>query len=81
MKAMILAAGRGARMRPLTDDVPKPLLTVGEKPLIVHLLNALVDMGINDVVINVHHLGEKIQQALGNGSDYGINIHYSVESE
>lgn len=81
MKAMILAAGRGARMRPLTDDVPKPLLTVGEKPLIVHLLNALVDMGINDVVINVHHLGEKIQQALGDGSDYGINIHYSVESE
>lgn len=81
MKAMILAAGRGARMRPLTDNIPKPLLTIGEKPLIVHLLNSLVDMGISDVVINVCHLGEKIQLALGDGSDYGIKIHYSVESE
>lgn len=81
MNAMILAAGRGERMRPLTDTVPKPLLEVKGKPLIAYHLEALKKAGIDSVVINVAWLGEKIQQALGNGSNYGVQIKYSVESE
>lgn len=81
MKAMILAAGHGARMLPLTSYTPKALLTVAGKPLIVHLLESLANAGIMDVIINTHHLGEKIQWALGNGHDYGVNITYSVEEE
>ncbi len=80
MKAMILAAGLGTRMSPLTDTTPKPLLKVGGKALIEwHLLN-LVDAGIRDIVINHFHLGEKIEQALGDGSKYAARISYSRES-
>lgn len=79
MKAMIFAAGRGERMRPLTDTCPKPLLTVRGRPLIVwHLLN-LVRAGITDVVINHAHLGQMIEDALGNGSQFGARITYSPE--
>ena len=79
MKAMILAAGRGERMRPLTDTTPKPLLKAGEKPLIVyHLLN-FAKAGIRDIVINTSYLGEQIQRELGDGSRYGVHIQYSVE--
>lgn len=81
MKAMILAAGRGERMRPLTDHLPKPLLTVAGKPLIVHHIERLAAIGISDIVINIAYLGEKIRQALGDGSQWKVNIHYSVESE
>ena len=77
---MILAAGRGERLRPLTDDVPKALLEVASQPLIVHHLMALASAGIERVVINVAHLAEKIQQALGNGNRYGVTIEYSHET-
>ena len=76
---MILAAGRGNRMRPLTDHTPKPLLEVGGKPLIVWHLENLSRAGIQEVVINHAHLGEQIEKRLGNGSDWGLSITYSAE--
>ncbi len=79
MKAMILAAGRGERMRPLTDHLPKPLLAVGGIPLIGHHLKALANAGIHDIVINHAWLGHLIEQQLGNGEDYDVNIRYSAE--
>lgn len=81
MRAMILAAGRGERMRPLTDHTPKPLLSVGGRPLIVHHIMRLVAAGIRDIVINHAWLGEQIEQALGDGSRWGARIHYSPEGE
>lgn len=78
-KAMILAAGRGERMRPLTDHTPKPLLPVSGRPLIEYHLRALAAAGVRDVVINHAHLGERIEQALGDGSRFGVRIHYSPE--
>lgn len=80
MRAMILAAGRGERMRPLTDRIPKPLLPVAGKPLIEYHIEALVRAGILDLVINHAHLGEQIEQALGDGSRWGVRIRYSPES-
>jgi len=79
MKAMILAAGRGERMRPLTDHTPKPLLQVGSLRLIEHHLLALARAGMTDVIINHAHLGAQIEAFLGNGSRYGVSIHYSPE--
>ena len=81
MTAMILAAGRGERMRPLTDVLPKPLLEVQGKPLIVWHLEKLKSAGFKDIVINIAHLGYKIPKFLGNGEDYGLNISYSDEQE
>jgi len=81
MKAMILAAGRGERMRPLTDTLPKPLLEVGGKPLILWHIEKLVKSGFKTIVINIAHLGFKIPELLGDGSKYGINISYSDEQE
>lgn len=79
MKAMILAAGRGERMRPLTLARPKPLLEAGGLPLIVHHLHALAASGLTDVVINVSWLGDQIRAALGDGSAYGVRLQYSDE--
>jgi N-acetyl-alpha-D-muramate 1-phosphate uridylyltransferase len=79
MKAMILAAGRGERMRPLTDHTPKPLLKVGGKPLIVWHLERLAKAGFKEVVINHAHLGKQIEQVLGDGSKWGLSIQYSPE--
>ena len=79
MKAMILAAGLGNRMRPLTDILPKPLLEVKGKALIVWHLEKLARNGFKDVVINIAHLGFKIPEYLGDGSKYGLNIVYSDE--
>ncbi|MWJ29254.1 nucleotidyltransferase family protein [Halomonas sediminis] len=81
MKAMILAAGLGKRMRPLTDHCPKPLLPVAGKPLIVHHLEHLARKGVNEVVINVSYRGEQIIQALGDGERYGVSIAWSYERE
>jgi len=78
---MILAAGRGERMRPLTDHTPKPLLLVGGKPLIVWHLERLAQAGFCDIVINHAHLGAQIEQALGDGSRFGVRIQYSAEGE
>jgi MurNAc alpha-1-phosphate uridylyltransferase len=76
---MLLAAGRGERMRPLTDHKPKPLLEVGGKPLIVWHIENLVRAGICELVINHAHLGAQIQKALGDGSQFGAHIQYSPE--
>ncbi|MDD5405068.1 MAG: nucleotidyltransferase family protein [Sulfuricella sp.] len=81
MKAMILAAGRGERMRPLTDTIPKPLLQVGGKPLIVWHVENLARAGIRDIIINHAHLGARIEAFLGDGSQLGARIHYSPEPE
>lgn len=81
MKAIILSAGRGERMRPLTDTTPKALLRVGEKALIEYHLEALAAAGITDVVINLAWLGEQISASLGNGSRYGLAIEYSNEGQ
>lgn len=79
MKAMILAAGRGERMRPLTDHTPKPLLRVGGKTLIEYHLESLACAGVCDIVINHAHLGGQVEDFLGSGSRWGVRIHYSPE--
>lgn len=79
MKAMILCAGRGERMRPLTDTLPKPLLEVRGKPLVVWHLERLAKCGFKEIIINIAHLGYKIPEVLGDGSRYGLNISYSDE--
>lgn len=76
---MILAAGRGERMRPLTDSVPKPLLRVAGKPLIEYHLEALAAGGVREVVINLAWKGEQLRQALGTGERFGLTLHYSDE--
>lgn len=81
MKAMILAAGLGTRMRPLTDKTPKPLLKVGGMPLIVWHIERLAHDDFTDIVINIAHLGYQIPEALGDGSEWGVNITYSDEQE
>ncbi len=80
MIAMLLAAGRGERMRPLTDHTPKPLLQAGGKPLIVWHIENLARAGICDIVINYAHLGMQIENILGDGSRYGVCIRYSPEN-
>jgi MurNAc alpha-1-phosphate uridylyltransferase len=79
MKAMILAAGRGERMRPLTDHCPKPLLAVGGKPLIVRHIERLAAAGLTHLVINHAHLGHMLEAALGDGSAFGVHIRWSPE--
>ncbi|KQT41685.1 MULTISPECIES: N-acetylmuramate alpha-1-phosphate uridylyltransferase MurU [unclassified Methylophilus] len=79
MRAMILAAGRGARMRPLTDHTPKPLLEVGGKPLIVWHIERLAQAGITELVINHAYLGQQIEDRLGDGTQWHVYIQYSAE--
>jgi N-acetyl-alpha-D-muramate 1-phosphate uridylyltransferase len=79
MRAMILAAGRGARMRPLTDHTPKPLLEVGGKPLIVWHIERLAQAGITELVINHAYLGQQIEDRLGDGTQWHVHIQYSAE--
>ncbi|GGD36523.1 N-acetylmuramate alpha-1-phosphate uridylyltransferase MurU [Pseudoxanthomonas indica] len=81
MKALIFAAGLGERMRPLTDATPKPLLTAGGKPLIVWHLEKLAASGVSEVVINTSWLADQFPQRLGDGSQWGLNLHYSYEGE
>ncbi len=80
-RAVILAAGRGERMRPLTDATPKPLLAVGGKPIIAWQIERLAAGGFRDLVVNHSHLGSRIEQALGDGSRYGVRIRYSHEPQ
>ena len=79
MRAMILAAGRGKRLRPHTDTLPKPLLPVRGKPLIEYHLEALAAAGFREIVINRGHLGERLPEALGDGARWGVTIRWSVE--
>ena len=81
MKAMILAAGRGERMRPLTDDTPKPLLRIGGQTLIEHHVHALAQAGITELVINHAYLGDQLVRALGDGNAYGVSITWSPEPD
>ena len=81
MRAMILAAGRGERMRPLTDKTPKPLIPVADKPLIEYHLEKIANFGIRSVVINTAWLGELIPKHLGSGERWGVSIEYSSESQ
>lgn len=78
---MILAAGFGTRLRPLTDNIPKPLLPIGDRPLIHYHLALLKKYGMTDIVINVHYHAEKIMQDLGDGARFGVHITYSQEPE
>jgi MurNAc alpha-1-phosphate uridylyltransferase len=80
MKAMILAAGRGERMRPMTDTIPKPLLRIGGQTMIERHVHALARAGITELVINHAWLGEQIEKALGDGHAYGVSIRYSAET-
>ncbi|GFE86142.1 N-acetylmuramate alpha-1-phosphate uridylyltransferase MurU [Steroidobacter agaridevorans] len=81
MRAMILAAGRGERMRPLTDRTPKPLLTVAGKPMIQYHIEALAAAGMREIVINLAWLGQQIRAAIGDGSQFGVRVHYSDEGD
>ncbi|POZ50761.1 N-acetylmuramate alpha-1-phosphate uridylyltransferase MurU [Methylovulum psychrotolerans] len=81
MKAMILAAGRGERMRPLTDHTPKPLLKAADKPLLEHTLKQLVSAGFTDIVINYAHFGQQIADYFGTGAAWGASIRYSPEGD
>lgn len=81
MKLMILAAGRGTRMRPLTDHTPKPLLPVGGQPLLFHHLERAAEAGFREVVINLAHLGAMIRAAVGDGSAFGLAVRYSDEGD
>lgn len=81
MDAIILAAGRGARLKPLTNTSPKPLLEVANLSLIEIHLYQLAQAGFKNIVINVHHLGQLIQDKLGSGKKYGLNIQYSIEKD
>ena len=81
MKAMILAAGLGTRLRPLTDHLPKPLLSLEGRPLIEYTLRLLRKYALTEVVINLHYQGDKIKQTLGDGSRWGMKIRYSEESQ
>jgi MurNAc alpha-1-phosphate uridylyltransferase len=78
---MILAAGRGERMRPLTDSIPKPLVNVGGRALILHLIDALKAGGLRDLVINYAYLGEQLRGRLGDGAELGVHIRYSPETD
>lgn len=79
MRAMLLAAGRGMRMRPLTDHTPKPLLPVGGRPLIAWHLAALERAGVREVIINLSWLGAQIRAAVGDGREFGVQVRYSEE--
>lgn len=81
MKALILAAGRGERLRPLTDHTPKPLLPAAGRPLIEHTISALAQAGFTELVVNLAHLGEQIRTRLGDGNHLGVSIVYSDEGE
>ncbi|RMH69200.1 MAG: NDP-sugar synthase [Gemmatimonadetes bacterium] len=81
MKAMILAAGFGTRLRPLTDRIPKPLIDIGGKPLVLHIIDQLKQAQITEIVINLHYLGGQIQAVLGDGTAFGVHITYSEEPE
>ena len=80
-RAVILAAGKGTRLKSLTQDKPKALMSIAGEPAIVHVIRQLVGQGIHDIAINIHHHAEQIRQVLGNGSSFNANLYYSFEPE
>ncbi|SVC83971.1 uncharacterized protein METZ01_LOCUS336825, partial [marine metagenome] len=78
---MILAAGRGERLRPLTDSIPKTMVPIGDKPLLEHVVRLLSSHGFEELVINLHHLPEVIRDHFGDGSRWGVDIRYSCEED
>ncbi len=80
-RAMVLAAGKGTRLAPLTDTLPKPLMAVAGRPLLVHILEFLRAGGIEDVVVNLHHLGHRIEETIGDGRQFGLHVQYSREKQ
>jgi NDP-sugar pyrophosphorylase family protein len=81
MKAMILAAGVGSRLDPLTRNIPKPMVPIVNKPVMEHIVEMLVRNGFNDIMVNLHYLGDQIQQYFGDGKKWGVNLHYSREDQ
>ena len=81
MKAMVLAAGRGSRLRPLTDRIPKPMIPIGGRPLLEHVVALLRRHGFDDLVVNLSHLPDVIRDHFGDGAGFGVSIRYSVEAE
>lgn len=81
MKAMILAAGVGSRLDPLTRNVPKPMVPVVNKPVMEHIVEALARNGVKDIMVNLHYLGNQIQDYFGNGKKWGVKIQYSREDQ
>ncbi len=81
MKGMILAAGEGRRLRPLTNSLPKPMLPVAGRPLLEHIISHLRHCGVTDLAINLHHLPQAVMEHFGDGSRWGVQIRYSVEAE
>ena len=79
MKGMILAAGEGRRLRPLTNHLPKPMLPLAGRPLLEHTITHLRDCGITDLAINLHHLPAAVMDYFGRGNLWGVNLRYSVE--
>jgi mannose-1-phosphate guanylyltransferase len=79
MKAMILAAGKGTRVRPLTYDLPKPMIPILGKPVMAYLIEHLAKYGVRDIMVNVSYLHEKIEEYFGDGHQYGVQIGYSFE--
>lgn len=78
-RAMLLAAGRGERLKPLTERVPKPLVPVGGRPMVAYVLDLLAAAGIREVHVNLHHLGARVPDALGDGAPWGLSLHYHPE--
>ena len=81
LKALILAAGQGTRLKTLTDDCPKPMLRIGDKPLLEHTINLLKKHGIVDIAINLHHHSQVVIDYFGNGENSGVKLHYSIEKK
>ena len=79
MKAMVLAAGFGTRLRPLTNEIPKPLFPVMNRPVLEHTIDLLKSAGIEDIAVNLHHLGDKVEKYFGDGARFGVRLHYSRE--
>lgn len=79
MKAMVLAAGLGTRLRPLTNELPKPLFPVMNRPVLEHTIDLLKSAGIEDIAVNLHHLGDKVEEHFGDGTRFGVRLHYSRE--
>ena len=81
MKALILCAGKGERLKPLTDTIPKPMVPIANKPLLEYIIQLCKKHNIKDIAINTSYLPEKIKEYFGNGEKFGVNINYSYEPE